>query len=101
VKGEGEMGDLPWDGIEEQGVVIFRCGWCGLPVNEDGSYIEGISTIQDINDYFEKHSGCEEHHVNGECCPNGDGTENYVIVTREMAIDAECPEMEGQRIKWG
>jgi hypothetical protein len=38
--------------------------------------------------------------VNGHCCPNGDGGINRVQVSREMALDAGEPEMEGMWINW-
>ena len=49
--------------------VIFRCGWCGWPCNEDGSCIKMDNDQAD--EYLKKHKEAKEKHVNGACCPNG------------------------------
>jgi hypothetical protein len=52
------------------GVVIFRCGWCGWPCNEDGSCMEISNDAADA--YLKEHESSEVECVNGACCPNGD-----------------------------
>ena len=52
---------------------IYRCGWCGYPVDKDGQPLPEIKDNDDAYDYLRKHEGCEVEQVNGFCCPNGAG----------------------------
>lgn len=74
----------------------FRCGWCGQPANNNGVPLElwQIAVIDPFVDWNEAEK------VNGECCPYGDGEYRMEQVTREMALDAGIPEMEGSWINW-
>ena len=38
--------------------------------------------------------------VYGDCCIEELNQENYLIVTRDMAIDAQDPSLEGERWRW-
>lgn len=81
--------------------VIYRCGWCGYPVDQNGSPLSEIKTNIDANRYLDEHKDCTEVHVNGFCCPCGDESpDNMVQVSREMALDAGMPEIEGTLIHW-
>jgi len=80
---------------------IFRCGNCGQPTAANGvvlpktDFKRVVSIIEQYGDY-------RTIKVHGECCYTG-GRQNrqeYRRVTRDMAIDAGMPELEGQRIKW-
>lgn len=80
---------------------LHRCGWCGHPTDKDGHPLEG-KNLDKATKIIEKYElGIHLDLVNGYCCPNGD-QENYrmVQVTREMALDACDPSLEGQWIKW-
>lgn len=55
---------------------IYRCGWCGRPVKEDGNALQGIIDEYDANQYLLKNLDSKEINVNGYCCPYGDGTYN-------------------------
>ena len=75
---------------------IYRCGWCGFPTNKDGDPLE-----VDPDKYLEQHQNDEVVNVQGACCPNGEDAGNEMVqVTRDMAIDAGMPELEGQWINW-
>jgi hypothetical protein len=56
--------------------VIYRCGWCGRPVKEDGGSLD-INYEADANQYMLEHKDAEEVQVQGYCCPNGDGGDYY------------------------
>ncbi len=51
--------------------VIYRCGFCGLPVNKDGSLIDDIKTNDAADKYLEQHKTNKEILVHGECCVDG------------------------------
>jgi hypothetical protein len=82
---------------------IHRCGYCGQPVDKNGNPLEGkarqrvISIIETYGDYHTE----KEH---GECCVYDEmmrqEQQTYVRVTRDMAIDAGMPEIEGTKIPW-
>ena len=78
-------------------IVIYRCGWCGLPTDKDGQPLE-----VDPTEYLEKHKDAECKNTQGYCCPNGDESQQRqrVQITREMALDAGMPELEGQWTEW-
>ncbi len=59
-------------GVGVKPMVIYRCGWCGLPVNKDGSLIDGINDNIDADKYLEKNRDAIVHNVNGVCCRGGD-----------------------------
>ena len=81
---------------------IYRCGWCGYPTDKDGNCLanEGFEKAKKIIDTYG--DGEHTHLVNGECCPNGDGTHEpqMVQVTKDMATDAQDPSLEGQWVQW-
>ena len=57
--------DLPQDPRTE---IIFRCGWCGNFVNENGELFDGETRQRKI-ELFETYKN-REHRVNGQCCRN-------------------------------
>jgi hypothetical protein len=66
----------------------YRCGWCGHPTDETGQPVEFDSaTVED--DY--KDAG----KVHGLCCPPPEDPWQPQHITREMAMDAGDPSMEG------
>ncbi len=58
--------------IEIKQKVIYRCGWCGLPTDKDGKLL--FNNYKEATKYLEKHKNAKFIHVNGECCPDGDGS---------------------------
>lgn len=82
---------------------LYRCGYCGQPVDNEGNPLKGEvreRVISLLKTYGDSHT-YEEH---GECCVYDEmqrqEQQRYVRVTRDMAIDAGMPELEGQRVKW-
>jgi len=68
----------------------FRCGWCGCPVDSNDTPIPIGEIIMDV-DWWKS----ELTHGNG-CCDGPDDEYHQDIITREMAIDAGDPSLEGQ-----
>jgi len=62
------------DLIPEMQDIIYRCGWCGLPVDKDGNFLPDVNNYKEADAYLKKHSGVKVELVNGECCPEGDGS---------------------------
>jgi hypothetical protein len=48
--------------------IIYRCGWCGNVVMEDGKEFDGYTRIKRI-ELLEQYRP-EQKSVNGECCRN-------------------------------
>lgn len=68
----------------------FRCGWCGQPTDCDGNvltYDEAIAMSVDWGKATMTH---------GDCCPRDPNTSEPRIVTKEMAMDAQDPDLEGR-----
>ena len=66
----------------------FRCGWCGQPTDCDGKVLE----------YDEFYSAADWENAkltHGDCCPRDPDTSEPRVVTKEMAMDAQDPELEG------
>lgn len=79
---------------------IFRCGNCGQPTAANGVVLpqKDFKRVVSIIEQYGDHHTVKVH---GECCyGGGQQRDNYVRVTRDMAIDAGMPELEGQRVKW-
>ena len=74
-------------------VKCYRCGYCGQPTCERG-FVLSLEYINNMNVDWDK---AELTH--GECCAAQQEHENQrQIVTRDMAIDAGDPSLEGQYI---
>jgi len=73
--------------------MIYRCGYCGTPTDENGVPSNDCSEITPS----ELDSATL---IQGECCRQEQEKENYVIITRDMAIDAGDRSLEGQSWKW-
>jgi hypothetical protein len=54
--------------------VIYRCGWCGTPVEAGGALLaaEKRERWPHPDQYFAAHADARVVRVNGFCCPNGD-----------------------------
>lgn len=66
---------------------IYSCGYCGSPCADDGSAYGGfIPEDYDPNNYT---------NIHGLCCLQ---EQNQMCVTRDMAIDAGDPDLEGTLI---
>lgn len=75
---------------------MYRCGWCGSVTKQDGSFIS-VDELKELK-YSEKdYNSAEQTH--GVCCAQYEQQEsNKMQVTRDMAIDAGDPSLEGQWI---
>jgi len=69
----------------------FRCGYCGQPINENGDPL----TIDEINAASVDWNTTELNH--GNCCLQSQAEEQSRTVTREMAMDACDPSLEGSK----
>ena len=76
----------------ERCIMWFRCGWCGQPTDKDGQVLP-LETIKAMNVDWDK---AEQTH--GDCCRQEHET-SRMQVTREMAMDAGEPDMEGMWIE--
>lgn len=74
----------------------FRCGYCGQPCTDDGQVLE-LWQIAVMNPFVDWDHA---EQVQGDCCQHEAQGGRLVEVTREMALDACCPEMEGSLIEW-
>lgn len=52
---------------------IYRCGWCGTPVEADGSLlaVEKRRRWPRPDQYLAAHADARVEHVHGFCCPDG------------------------------
>jgi hypothetical protein len=84
------------DWLSEVFMKCYRCGWCGQPTKENGEPLElwQIAVMDPFVDW-ENVTG----QTNGYCCQHQNEMQQ-VQVTREMAMDAGEPEMEGMWINW-
>lgn len=64
--------------------IAFSCGFCGAPLNADKGQVDAPDGY-DPNDY--QHDAC------GRCMM--EHTEPRRLITREMALDACDPSLEG------
>ncbi len=80
---------------------IYRCGWCGLPTDQNGTNLTDEPFKKAIR-IFRKYGDCHTEKTHGDCCRNEQGSENdkMVQITRDMAIDAGDRGLEGQWIRW-
>lgn len=81
---------------------LYRCGWCGCPTDENGNNLKDENFKRAVNLIENYKADAHTHLVNGNCCPEGDGshTSGMVQITRDMAIDAGDRSLEGQWTKW-
>ena len=79
------------------GVKIYRCGNCGSFTSEDGSPLSREEFEKTQMKYFEIRDSKTEL-VHGDCCAhefNRIDQFNRMQVTRDMALDAGDPDLEG------
>lgn len=69
----------------------YRCGYCGQPTDKDGRPLD-IEVCKLLTDDDLKNAEL----VHGDCC----SPQNYIIVTRDMAIDAGDLSLECERWRW-
>ena len=69
---------------------FYRCGYCGQPTDKNGTPLD-IEICKLISDEELTNANL----VNGDCCY--DNNNSYMIVTRDMAIDAGDLSLEGER----
>jgi len=68
--------------------IKYSCGFCGQPMDKDLNDITDISSGYDPNDY--------PHDVCATCHYEETRKADRMLVTREMALDAGMPELEGE-----
>lgn len=51
--------------------VIYRCGWCGYPVQENGEPLPEIKDNDDADKYLSKNISAKVKRVNSFCCKKG------------------------------
>ena len=66
--------------------IRFHCGFCGSPLDEKGNPIFPVPEGYNPDDYDA--AACYS-------CAMEDESRHHIIVTREMAMDAEDPSLEG------
>lgn len=75
---------------------IHRCGWCGHPTDKRGEPLSGDSFKKALR-IIEQYGGDNHTHLeHGWCCEDLYREEPRMRVTRDMAIDAGDPSLEGQ-----
>jgi len=74
---------------------VFRCGYCGTPTDKDGNSL----SIEDCNKLSEKELK-KAKLIHGYCCYEELQDDSYIVVTKDMAIDAQDPFLEGEIWKW-
>lgn len=65
---------------------LYRCGYCGGCTDSDGNPIDWYDAGWDTAEPTQ-----------GLCCA-GQDAERRMIVTREMAMDAQMPDIEGRSV---
>jgi hypothetical protein len=64
--------------------IRYSCGYCGVPLSKEGEMLDAPEGYN-ANDY--------EHSICSSCYNSDDGCRD--CVTRDMAIDAGDPSLEG------
>jgi hypothetical protein len=72
-----------------KGITLYTCGWCGVPCMRNGK------PLNFVLDNWNPHN---HEHLVGWCCREEMVAQTQQYVTREMALDAGYPEMEGMPI---
>ena len=70
----------------------YRCGYCGQPTTKEGEPL----TLAEINQMDIDWGKAGQ--VHGFCCAHGGQEQHRGYVTREMALDAGDPSLEGAPI---
>ena len=73
--------------------IVFSCGMCGAPCNANH---EPVPIPENYNPNGYDHDWCNDC-ATRELAIQED---NYVQITKDMALDAQDPSLEGQWIKW-
>jgi hypothetical protein len=74
---------------------LKRCGYCGIPLDKNCNPL----SVGECNDLTkEQLDNAELDH--GNCCVNEQEEDRTIIVTRDMAIDAQDMDLEGERWQW-
>ncbi len=80
-------------GVQVEPIVrFFRCGYCGQATDESGMNLS-FDEVKSMNVDWNK-----AEMTNGNCCATSEQEIYMRQVTREMALDAGCPEIEGTLI---
>lgn len=81
------------------GIKIYRCGHCGTPTDENGVPLTG-EEFKRVTSIIDEIGDSKTELLHGDCCifPMNDPYYNRVQITREMAMDAQDPSLEGEWI---
>jgi uncharacterized protein with PIN domain len=74
---------------------IKRCGMCGTPIDENNRTL----SLEEYNQLTKEQLNNAKLDY-GDCCAYDEREDNYVQVTKDMAIDAQDMNLEGKWIKW-
>lgn len=69
-------------------LALYRCGYCGRPTDSEGSPLQEVPQCDGWDEAWQTH---------GTCCV-GENPQRQAFVSKEMAIDAGDPSLEGQRL---
>ena len=69
---------------------VYSCGFCGAPCDKDGNQLDEIPEGWNPDEH--------EHVVCEVCYAEENAKANMIRVTREMALDAGDPSLEGEWI---
>ncbi len=72
---------------------VYRCGYCGTPCDEHGVELKDLELIN-------KEDLDKADLVEGLCCRSEVQERHMERVTRDMALDACDPSLEGTWIEW-
>lgn len=78
------------------GIKIYRCGHCGTPTDENGVPLTG-EEFKRVTSIIDEIGDSKTELLHGDCCIN-DPYYNRIQVTRDMALDAQDPSLEGEWI---
>lgn len=84
---------------------IYRCGWCGYPTDKDGNCVQDPDELDLIMNIVALEGTDKRTHLtNGECCiaevMRQEEESRVIQITRDMALDACDPTLEGQWIRY-
>lgn len=79
------------------GIKIYRCGHCGTPTDENGVPLTG-EELKRVTDIIDEIGDSKTELLHGKDCCINDPYYNRIQVTRDMALDAQDPSLEGEWI---
>ena len=90
-----EKSDNPLKSLDI-GVKVYRCGHCGNICDSTGLPLPGDSEeFKRSSEILNKMGDSKTELVHGDCCVEEDLKFTQMRVTRDMALDAGDPDLEG------